>query len=62
MTATVGPPVDGSLVSRSVENSSASVVTAKVGAPVDGCLVSPPVENSRASVVTATVVTAPSVQ
>ena len=33
--------MDGSLVSLSVENSSASVVTATVGAPVDGSLVSP---------------------
>ena len=48
MTATVGGPVAGSLVSLSVENSSASVVTATVGVPVEGSLVSLSVENSSA--------------
>ena len=48
VTATVGAPVAGSLVSPSVENSSASVVTATVGGPVNGSLVSLSVDNSSA--------------
>ena len=48
MTATVGAPVAASLVSHSVENSSASVVTATVGVPVEGSLISLSVENSSA--------------
>ena len=48
VTATVVAPVDGSLVSPSVENSSASVVTAIVGAPVDRSLIPPSVENCSA--------------